>query len=141
MQITINIPTKADIIFGGFKVKVAVGNETWNKNQLGEYADKKGVYIHHSNGKILYIGKTTEGKWGKFGERLRREFKRVHQNENTHLHKLLSEQTKQIYSYLLDLQDIDMMVAPGPILLKPERKALLMEQILIGIYEPEGNKM
>jgi hypothetical protein len=28
----------------------------------------------------------------------------------------------------------------GPMTLPAERKALIMEQVLIGIYEPEGNR-
>jgi hypothetical protein len=32
------------------------------------------------------------------------------------------------------------MVDQGPMKLKPEGKALIMEQVLIGIYEPKGNR-
>lgn len=74
MKITIRIPLKYDIVNGGFPVRVARKGETWHKDTLGDYADKKGVYIHHSNGRILYIGKTTTGQHGTFGERLRRQF-------------------------------------------------------------------
>jgi hypothetical protein len=140
MQITITVPTKADIVNGGFEVKVARNQRSWKKSQLGNYADKKGVYVHHSAGAILYVGKTTEGVGGTFGERLRREFKENESSRNSHLYKLLSSQRHTIRVYLLDLQDIDMMVAPGPIHLSPERKALLMEQALIGIHQPKGNK-
>jgi hypothetical protein len=139
MQITISIPIKADITGGGSEVNVSAEGESWQKGQLGDYADRRGVYIHHSNGKILYVGKTTVGKWGTFGERLRREFQAT-SSSFSDLHRLLAKQDAPIYAYLLDLGDIDMMVDSGPISLSPERKALLMEQVLIGIYEPEGNK-
>jgi len=139
MRITINIPIKADIVGGGFKVRVAPKGESWEKGQLGDYADRKGVYIHHSNGRILYIGKTTTGQWGTFGERLRREFQET-SSGNSPLHQLLAAQAEPVHTYMLDLQDVDMMVAPGPITLLPKRKALIMEQALIGIYEPEGNR-
>lgn len=33
-----------------------------------------------------------------------------------------------------------MMVDPGPMQLDPARKALIMEQVLIGLFEPEGNR-
>ena len=140
MQITINIPTKADIINGGFVVSVAAEGESWSKSQLGHYADKSGVYIHHSNGKILYIGKTTTGSWGNFGERLRREFQKT-ASSNSALYQLLASQQHPIKVYLLDLEDIDMMVNPGPMQLSQLRKALIMEQTLIGLYEPEGNRV
>jgi hypothetical protein len=42
---------------------------------------------------------------------------------------------------MLDLDDIDMMVDSGSIQLTKERKALIMEQILIGVFSPEGNKI
>ncbi|MEZ5493009.1 MAG: hypothetical protein R3E61_00070 [Pseudomonadales bacterium] len=77
MQLTINVPIKADIVNGGFVVSVAGDNTTWNKSQLGHYADKSGVYIHHTNGKIIYIGKATTGNWGNFGERLRRRVSKI----------------------------------------------------------------
>ena len=138
MQISITVPIKADIINSGFLVQVAGKGNSWSKSQLGDYADKKGVYIHHSGGKILYIGKATSGDYGTFGERLRREFQET-ASSNSSLHKLL-KQHYEVRTYLLDLNDIDMMVNPGPMALTPERKALIMEQVLIGLYEPIGNK-
>jgi hypothetical protein len=139
MQITINIPTKADIINGGFPVHVAKTGTEWKKAQLGDYADRRGVYIHHSNGRILYIGKATDGKYGTFCERLRREFQEL-ASSNSALHKLLCSQQHQIRTYCLDLGDLDMMVDAGSMPCSPERKALIMEQVLIGVYEPEGNR-
>ena len=72
MQITVTIPTKAQIVNGGFVVGIATAGAKWLKAQFGDYADKSGVYILHANGRILYIGKTTKGEFGTFGERLRR---------------------------------------------------------------------
>ena len=39
------------------------------QNRPGEHAGKSGVYILHSNGKILHIEKTVQGKYGSFAER------------------------------------------------------------------------
>lgn len=139
MNITISIPTKAQIINGGFEIRVAKKGASWSKAQLGDYADRKGVYIHHCNGKVLYIGKATSGQWGTFAERLRREFQET-ASANSTLHKLLAAQRHKIRSYLIDLEDVDMMIDPGSMTLSPERKALIMEQVLVGIYQPEGNK-
>jgi hypothetical protein len=140
MQLTITVPLRADIINGGFAVTVARQGESWSKSQLGAYSDKNGVYIHHSGGAILYVGKTTTGQWGTFGERLRREFQQL-ASSNSYLFQLLSYQQAPIRSYLLDLDDIDKMVNPGSLQLSRERKALIMEQVLIGLYEPEGNRV
>ncbi len=139
MNISINIPTKAQIVNGGFPVKVAKAGEKWSKGQVGDYADKRGVYIHHSKGKILYVGKTTSGDYGTFGERLRREFQESASSSSV-LHQLLASQPEPVRTYFLDLSDLDMMVDPGPMTLTPERKALIMEQVRIGIYEPDGNR-
>ena len=138
MNITISIPTKAQIISGGFEVHVAATGASWSKSQLGDYADKKGVYIHHSRGKLLYIGKSTSGQFGTFGERLRREFQTLAAANST-LHQLLAGQKQKIQTYLIDLEDLDMMIDSGSIALTAERKALIMEQVLIGIYQPPGN--
>jgi len=75
MQVSLQIPTRAQIINSGFVVTVAKAGQRWSKYQLGAYASLSGVYIHHSNGEILYVGKTTaKSDFGNFGERLRREF-------------------------------------------------------------------
>lgn len=140
MEVKLQIPTKAQIISGGFAVSVAQAGASWSKGQLGAYADERGVYVHHSSGRILYVGKTTVGDYGTFGERLRREFQTA-ASGNSALHQLLCSQTGDIRTYCLDLQDLDMMVDQGPMTLTRERKALIMEQVLIGIYEPQGNRV
>jgi hypothetical protein len=139
MQVKLQIPTKAQILSGGFVIRVAREGDSWFKEQLGGYADSRGVYIHHCNGRILYVGKTTVGDYGTFGERLRREFQEK-ASGNSRLHQLLCGQKGDIRTYCLDFQDLDMMVDQGPMTLSPERKALIMEQVLIGIYEPTGNR-
>jgi hypothetical protein len=72
------------------------------------------------------VGKTTQGEYGNFGERLR--------------HQCLLSQAVPVRAYLLDLSDLDMMIDQGPMTLSPVRKALIMEQALIGIYEPPENE-
>lgn len=140
MEIKVKIPIKADIVFQGFPVTISPAGTTWKKEQLGDFANRSGVYVHHCDGKILYIGKTTTGQWGTFSERLRREFQEK-ASSNSSLYQLLLGQTKEIRTFLLDLDDIDMMVDSGSIQMKKERKALIMEQILIGVFLPEGNKI
>ena len=140
MEIKVIIPIKADIVFQGFPVATSPAGTSWKKDQLGDYADRSGVYIHHSDGKILYVGKTTSGQWGTFSERLRREFQEK-ASSNSPLYQLLIAQNKTVKTFMLDLNDIDMMVDSGSIQLTKERKALIMEQILIGVFSPEGNKI
>ena len=140
MQIQITIPTAAQIVNGGFEMSVARKNESWKKGQLGDYANRSGVYVHHSKGRILYIGKTTKGYYGTFGERLRREFQ-YSSSGGKNPYPLLEEQAGPIHTYCLDLDDIDMMVDQGPMSLSPERKTLIMEQALIGVFSPEGNRI
>ncbi|RNI26913.1 hypothetical protein [Rufibacter latericius] len=138
MEVKVRVPLKADIIYQGFTVTVAPNGQTWSINQLGAYANKSGVYIHHCNGEILYVGKATVGKWGNFGERLRREFQET-SSSNSNLYRLLASQLQPIKTVMFDLFDLDMMVGSDSIHLSQERKALMMEQILIGVFEPKGN--
>jgi|SRR5690554_2795438 len=140
MQLTISIPTRAQIINGGFDISIASPGEAWSKSQLGDYSGKSGVYILHSNGRIIYIGKTTEGDYGNFGERLRRHCQEKASN-NSPLYQALLAETNPVKAYLLDLMDIDMMIDQGPLTLSQVRKALIMEQALIGIYEPPSNRI
>jgi len=138
MNVSLSVPTKAQVFSGGFPVSIAGLNTPWSKSQLGHYADKSGVYILHSAGEILYVGKTTEGDFGNFGERLRRHFQQS-ASQNSQTHQLLASQAGEIRAYLLDLEDISMMIDAASMSLSPERKALVMEQVLIGIYQPRGN--
>jgi hypothetical protein len=138
MRIQADIPTKAQLINGGFVCEVAPRGQSWSKSQLGDYSDKKGVYILHSNGRLLYVGKTTDGDFGNFGDRLYRHFSESASN-NSRMYRLLAEQNEPIRAYLLDLTDIDMMIDPGSIGLNEISKALIMEQILIGVFNPIGN--
>jgi excinuclease UvrABC nuclease subunit len=142
MEIKVKIPIKADIVFQGLPITTSPAGSatTWSKEQLGDYADRSGVYIHHCDSKILYVGKTTSGHYGTFAERLRREFQEK-ASSNSALYQLLYSQAKTIKTFLLDLDDLDMMVDSGSIQLTKERKALILEQILIGVFQPEGNKI
>jgi excinuclease UvrABC nuclease subunit len=140
MEVKVRIPLKADIVFQGIELRTAKAGDTWTKNQLGEYANRSGVYIHHCNGSILYVGKCTSGQWGNFAERFRREFQET-ASSNSSLHQLLVGQKHPLRTVMFDLDDIDMMVDSGSIQLSKERKALIMEQILIGVFEPSGNKI
>lgn len=139
MQLTITIPTRAQIVNGGFVLTISPTGTEWLKSQLGDYADKSGVYVLHAHGRILYAGKTTQGKFGTFAERLRRHCQEK-ASGNSPLHQCLREQVTPVRAYLLDLQDIDMMIDQGPMSLTPVRKALIMEQALIGIFEPPENR-
>jgi len=140
MEIKISIPSKSKIFESKIKIPVArERGETWSKLVLGDFADKKGVYVHHSNNKIIYVGNTTEGIYGTFGERLRREFQYTSSSDSD-LFKLLASQRKPIFSYFLDLGTIDSMINTGSLKLKKEAKALILEQVLIGIFNPIGNK-
>lgn len=138
MQVLVNVPIKAQILCGGFIVKTAIGGNSWSKLQLGDYADKSGVYVLHADGRILYVGKTTEGEFGTFGERLRRHF-HDKASQNSRVHQLLVKQTNEIRAFLLDLEDLDLMIDHASATLTRERKALVMEQMLIGLYNPLGN--
>jgi hypothetical protein len=135
MQLSVTVPTRAQIINGGFVVTIAKTGTEWLKAQLGDYANKSGVYILHSAGKILYIGKTTQGKVGNFAERLRSHCQEKASGSSP-LFQCLCVQKEAVRASLLDLADIDMMIDQGPMSLSPIRKALIMEQVLIGIYEP-----
>jgi hypothetical protein len=86
------------------------------------------------------VGKTTEGDYGNFGERLRRHF---HDNasQKSKVHQLLVQQTGEIGAYLLDLEDLDLMIDHASATLTKERKALVMEQLLIGLYDSPGNSV
>lgn len=141
MNIEIHIPETKDILSSGININVAREKERWEKGQLGDYADKSGLYIQHTNNEIIYIGISIKGgNWGKFSERLRREFQ-YSSSQNSHLHQLLVKQELPVQVTFYDFKAIDAMFT-GSIAssISYDRKTLILEQILIGIYNPEGNR-
>ena len=113
----------------------------WKKVCLGRYADERGVYVHHDGFEILYVGQTVKGKWGTFSERLRREFQET-SSQNSRLYQFLLEKGKvrPIKTVCFSLSDIEKLVGGAPHNLSKENKALIFEQLLIGIFQPDGNR-
>jgi len=140
MQITVTIPTRADIVHStAFTISVVPKDSPnkWSKDALGSYADEQGVYVIHSNGQILYVGQTTGGE-NTFNRRLLCHFRET-SNPDKKKYEFFAKQTKPVHIYFLELADIDKLVDPGSMTLSAKKKALIMEQLLIGIYEPIGN--
>ena len=96
------------------------------------------MYILHSGAGILYVGQTTTGKFGTFGERLRRHFHGPSSAESA-THRLLV-QSGPIRAHLIDLETVDALVSSDGETLTKARKALVLEQVLIGLFAPPGNR-
>lgn len=112
----------------------------WSKKSVGVYAKRSGVYIHYCGQEIIYIGKATTGRRGNFGDRMRREFHETSAS-NDYLHRFLVSQTSTIETRFLDLEEVDRIVDGERVEFSKERKALILEQVLIGQYNPPGNRM
>ena len=141
MEISFNVPEKQDILSKGESINVSPRGTRWTKDCLGHYADLRGVYVHHSNNEILYIGQTVKGKYGTFGERLRREFQET-ASQDSNLYQLLekTQEGHQIKTACYDLDKIDGLITDSSNRLSKENKALIFEELMIGIFQPRGNK-
>ena len=141
MDVTIHIPSIQEVIQKGIPLKVAVENESWYQDHLGDYAKRSGVYIHHANSKILYVGQTSkEGKWGTFHVRLRRECQ-PKAASNSNLYQLLLQHAKDAKTTMYHFAEVESMFS-GKCKenLNGERMTLILEQLLIAFYKPPGNK-
>ena len=136
----IDLPSKEELISGGIVIPLAPKGDSWSKKSLGDFRKKSGVYIHYCDGEIIYVGQTTSGKRGTFGDRMRREFHETSAS-NDYLHRFIKEHVDCVKTRFLDLDEIDKIVITESITLTPQRKALILEQILIGQYEPKGNRV
>jgi excinuclease UvrABC nuclease subunit len=136
----INLPTKEELLTEGLIIPISLKGEGWSKKCLGDYRKKSGVYLHHCDGEIIYIGKATAGKRGNFGDRMRREFHETSAS-NDYLHRFIKAHLECVRTKFLDLDQIDGIVDGEGVELSRERKALILEQILIGQYEPKGNRV
>lgn len=141
MNIQITIPTKKQIFEKGIPLKVVADGEKWSKDYLGDYAMKSGVYIHHFQDQIIYVGQTSKSrKWGNFHVRLRRECQPKAASYSD-LYKLLFKHADGVKTTLYDFEEIQEMFS-GTVkeVLSPERMTLILEQFMIAAYHPIGNK-
>lgn len=134
-KIIVNLPNKNEIINRGIKISHSPKGYSWKKEQLGELADEKGVYIFHSANKFIYVGKTTTGKWGTFAERIRRHLQET-SSQNSKTYQILSNLKSSIYVSLYTLDEIIKFIDFGDIKFSvknnaSERTVLLFEQGLI----------
>ena len=136
----VNLPTKEELLSKGIVIPLAPRGEGWSKKFLGIFSKRSGVYIHYCDDEIVYIGQTTMGKRGTFGDTMRREFHETSAS-NDYLHRFIKEHQDCVKTRFLDLEEIDKIVDSGEIELTPQRKALILEQILIGQYKPKGNRV
>src|SRR5262249_14294701 len=133
----VDVPPKSEVLASGFVVPIVARGTTWSITCLHDFARRSGVYALHSDGEVLYVGQTTAGgNYGKFGERLRRHCHGPSAADSA-THRLLASKTKPIRAYLMDLGEVDTRVV---VELPKERKALILEQILIGLWQPPGNR-
>jgi hypothetical protein len=146
MKLTAKIPNRSSIVHRGYKIKIAPKGKEWPKIQLGEYADESGVYIHISKEQIIYIGKTSKERpiknlikkdWATFAERLRREFQET-SSQNSRLHEYLKKK-RPITTVMFSLEEIDKIILGEKLTL--HGKALILEQILIAVFLPTGNRI
>ena len=80
------------------------------------------------------------GKRGTFGDRMRREFHETSAS-NDYLHRFIKVHQDCVRTRFIDLDEVDKIVDGEGIELTPQRKALILEQILIGQYGPKGNRV
>jgi hypothetical protein len=134
---------KEEIISKSIAVPIAPKDIRWSKKSLGEFANESGIYFHSFEDKIIYIGKATSGTYGTFGERMRRELHET-SSSNNNLHrdlKAFSPDLKTSFLTLDNISDLDEEFIKLYRALPKERKALAAEQILIGHFNPEVNRI
>ncbi len=139
MLLNIKVPEIEKLRAISIPINISELGTSWSKRQLGTSSNASGVYVHFNKLTILYVGQTTSGSWATFGERLRREFQES-SSQDSDLFRLLQSQQSPVYTALLDLNYVDTLVSGGPKEFSKERKALILEQVLIATYDPIGNK-
>ncbi len=142
-KIEVLIPDQADILSRGIDVSLADRGVPWGQNQLGQNAGRRGVYIIHQSGAVLYVGKTG-GKKMTFGIRLRREFQRS-AAQDRHIYPKLAKlpRSQPIKVSLLPQDDTwvrSLVKTDGVILsdyeLSDYERTSILEQALIASYKP-----
>lgn len=138
MKVHIQIPSKERILTCSQVVQLAPKGHSWSKDQLGEYAKDKGVYMIHHGGSIVYVGKT-DGLTMTFGARLRREFQETTSGRR-HIYPKLERLVipPQILVSFLSLPDVQELVrSEEEVMLDDFAKVAILEQTLIQVYKPE----
>jgi len=106
----IDLPSKEQLISGGIVIPLAPKGDSWSKKSLQGFSKKSGVYIHYCDDEIIYVGQTTSGKRGTFGDRMRREFHETSAS-NDYLHRFIKEHVDCVKTRFLDLDEIDKTLA------------------------------
>lgn len=137
MKVHIQIPSKERILTCSQVVRLAPKGHSWSKDQLGEYAKDKGVYMIHHGGLIAYVGKT-DGPTMTFGARLRREFQETASGRR-HIYPKLERLVTppQILVSFLTLPDVQDLVRSEEVMLDDFAKVAILEQALIQVYKPK----
>ena len=135
MTITIRVPTEKEISKRSVTLQVARAGAAWSNDFLEGLARESGVYVHTLRDKVVYVGKTTRGAYGNFGERLRRE---CHEKpaQNSFLFKQLIK-AKGARVSCFPISAIRRWVNLDR---SDEHLALLFERTLISVYQPEWNR-
>jgi hypothetical protein len=136
MTVSIRVPSVKEILKIAKSLPVARAGEKWNRGSLGDLARKSGVYVHSLRGKVMYVGKTTRGVYGNFGERLRRECHEKPARNSFLFNKLLNAKGVRVSCF--PSAEIQKRVT-----LKKrtdEDIALLFERALISVFQPEWNR-
>lgn len=139
MKVSCNIPKRNEITSRGIPLSVAADGESWSSIQLGPSARDSGVYVLYAGNRILYVGQTMVGNYGNYGERFRRHCQKK-ASRNSKVYQLLRSQNEGVWAYLLGRSDLGDRVRQEGVKVSVERMALLLEQALIGAYEPPGNR-
>ncbi len=139
--VVINMPLLADIISSGYEIPISGNGISFSDALIGGHADQSGIYIIHSNRKVLYIGNTlsTDPRIT-FGEHLHLQLEKQSAKGKT-LRSFLEKYDHPLYCYCISTQDLDMMVDTDSITLSYDRKAVIMKQVLTQLYDPKGNKI
>ena len=135
MKILIDVPSESEIRDRSQETFVAKDGDLWSKDSVGKFATLRGVYVHCAGDEILYVGKTTRGGYGTFGERLRREC----QSKSAHdwrIYELLLDQ-KSVRTAFITLDEIESRICPRGLFV--DDLLLLFQRALIAAYQPNGN--
>ena len=146
MEIKIIIPTKEEILKKAEKEGISLSiaeDSSWSKAELGDFADKQGIYIHCRGTEILYVGQTykeDDKNWATFGERFRREFQKSSAQESLLYQKLSENNGKGNKTIFFETKEIVGMIQGLNENVSNQRKILLIEQAMIAAYDTLINK-
>jgi hypothetical protein len=137
MKVEIEIPSTDVLLAGSREVRIAPKGSKWEAKCLDKFAKRRGVYVIHHDGQIVYVGKTNSPSMS-FGKRLRGHFQET-ASAGEYIFPLLTKLPvpPPILVALVPSESISTLVKTDGVSLNDYERIEIVEAVFIQAFKPK----